>query len=330
MHATGVSKSCTDVMRALVSLVALALAAAAAPAQDRPAPIEERGQGSVESRLGRIERALAGEGLLDLSNQLAQLEREVRRMRGELENQAYLIEQLKRTQDQLYRELARVSPGGEMPLDVTGAGSAAPGLATDGDDASAPADDDLEASADAQTVRDDEVPAAAAPPSAAPSDARDDQIALTGPVRQATASDATPGEREAVKTAYQAAFDKLKAGEYESSVTAFRDFISAHPDSAYADNAQYWLGEAFYVTNDYTNAIAEYEKLLAAYPKSQKYTHALLKIGYSQEALGETEAARSTLEALSRDFPNTTAARLAAERLKRLPGPDAAASASEG
>ena len=55
------------------------------------------------------------------------------------------------------------------------------------------------------------------------------------------------GPDGADKGAYQAAFDLLKAGQYDRAIPAFQSFLAAYPGSQLADNAQYWLGEAFYV-----------------------------------------------------------------------------------
>jgi TolA-binding protein len=72
------------------------------------------------------------------------------------------------------------------------------------------------------------------------------------------------------------------------------------------------------VRRHFEPAIIEYEKLIQNYPKSQKLTHALLKIGYSYHELGQIDKAKATLEDLKNRYPDTTAARLAEERLQRI------------
>ena len=42
---------------------------------------------------------------------------------------------------------------------------------------------------------------------------------------------------------YQTAFDLIQARKYEDASRAFREFLSAFPQSPLADNAQYWLAE---------------------------------------------------------------------------------------
>jgi len=127
--------------------------------------------------------------------------------------------------------------------------------------------------------------------------------------------DADPAQ---VQADYDAAFALLKEGRYEQSITAFRSFVGKYPRAQFSDNAQYWLGESFYVMRQFENAIAEYERLTNNYPQSQKYTHALLKIGYSYQELGLINEAKQYLEMLVKQYPDTTASRLAQTRLQQL------------
>ena len=94
--------------------------------------------------------------------------------------------------------------------------------------------------------------------------------------------------------------------------------MTADPDSPLASNAQYWLGEAYYVTREYQSAIAAFEKVATGWPDSRKAPDALVKIGFTQAALGRNADARATLEDVTRRYPGTEAAQLATERLKRI------------
>jgi TolA-binding protein len=73
------------------------------------------------------------------------------------------------------------------------------------------------------------------------------------------------------------------------------------------------------VTKEYQNAIAAFQKVTTDYPDSRKAPDALVKIGFTQSALGRNGDARVTLEDVVRRYPGTEAAQLAAERLKRMP-----------
>ena len=117
---------------------------------------------------------------------------------------------------------------------------------------------------------------------------------------------------------YQAAFELLKEQKYADAGTAFQQFLVSFPESQLSDNAQYWLAESFYVTNQFDQALQQFEVVLSDYPRSRKLPDALLKIGYSNYELENWGAARVALAKVSEDFPDTTAARLAEQRLQRM------------
>ncbi|MEX2481073.1 MAG: tol-pal system protein YbgF [Gammaproteobacteria bacterium] len=141
--------------------------------------------------------------------------------------------------------------------------------------------------------------------------------------RAPRADDAVPttsaaSNSQAADAAYRDAFTKLKAGQYEESIAAFNAYLQEYPGGQYADNAQYWLGEAYYVMRQFEPAIEQYQQLLANYPDSQKQSHAMLKIAYSFAELDLDEQALGVLEDLKSRFPGSAAARLADERIQRL------------
>ena len=121
------------------------------------------------------------------------------------------------------------------------------------------------------------------------------------------------------QAAYDAAFNALKGADYGKAITGFKGFVATYPDSALASNAQYWLGEAYYVNHDYPNAITAFQQVTVKWPESRKAPDAAVKIGFTQSALGRNGDARVTLEDVVRRYPGTEAAQLATERLKRLP-----------
>jgi len=118
--------------------------------------------------------------------------------------------------------------------------------------------------------------------------------------------------------AYSNAFSLLKEGQYEQSIKAFEAFKTSYPNSKYADNAQYWLGEANYVSRDYKTALTEFQQLIAQYPQSSKNPGARLKIGYVYFELKNWSAAREALQQVITLYPDTTVAKKANERLQRM------------
>ena len=120
------------------------------------------------------------------------------------------------------------------------------------------------------------------------------------------------------REAYSKAFALLKEGQYEQSITAFEVFKSNYPNSKYADNAQYWLGEANYVSREYKKALTEFQQLIAQYPDSSKNSGAHLKIGYVYYELKNWSAASDALQKVITLYPDTTVAKKAKDRLQRM------------
>ncbi|MEO8223936.1 MAG: tol-pal system protein YbgF [Gammaproteobacteria bacterium] len=117
---------------------------------------------------------------------------------------------------------------------------------------------------------------------------------------------------------YQAAFELLKQGRYKEASAALKQFMVAFPDSSLSDNAQYWLAETHYVSQSYDKALPEFTTVVDKYPQSRKIPDALLKIGYCNYELKRFDAARKALKTVVANYPETTAARLAGQRLERM------------
>ena len=125
-----------------------------------------------------------------------------------------------------------------------------------------------------------------------------------------------PGGSDRVN--YQAAFELLKEQRYEPAASAFQQFLVTFPDSELADNAQYWLAESHYVTQQFDQALGEFVIVIETFPTSRKVPDALLKMGYCNYELQRWDAARGALDRVRKDYPETTAARLAGQRLQRM------------
>jgi len=120
------------------------------------------------------------------------------------------------------------------------------------------------------------------------------------------------------KDAYQAALDKLKFRDYAGAEKALLDFMGSFPQSALVDNAQYWLGETYYVMRRYPDAVEAFGRVLHDHPDSRKVPDALLKLGYSEYELQRFREARQYLAKLIKGYPDTPAATEAQQRLKRM------------
>jgi tol-pal system protein YbgF len=117
---------------------------------------------------------------------------------------------------------------------------------------------------------------------------------------------------------YEQAFDQLKEGRYDDARRSFERFLSEYPDSQLAGHGQYWLAETYYVGQEFAKALPEFQTVVDQYPQSRKVPDALLKIGYCQYEQEQWQAARRALTDVTTRFPETTAARLARQRLAQL------------
>ena len=291
------------------------------------APVTE--PGSIDERLQRIEQALQNQGLLEMLQQLERLQQEVSSLRGEIEVQNHSLEQLQVRQRALYTDLdqrmqglegngisttgpAQITPDQTYTLDTENNG---PPLQTLTPTAGPTSQVTMNTQSNAP------VSLQVSPPQQTPSDIADltPRPVNNSPVFNSDLNQVpTNVDPFQTKLEYDQAFSLLKQSQYEQAIRAFRDYLAKYPISEYSDNAQYWLGEAFYVMRQFELASNEYAQLVNNYPESQKYTHALLKIGYSLHELGQLEEAKRILDDLQLNYPRTTASRLAEERLKLI------------
>jgi tol-pal system protein YbgF len=133
---------------------------------------------------------------------------------------------------------------------------------------------------------------------------------------QPAASNAMAGMDE--RTAYAHAFDALKTGDYVESSRRFRDFLAAFPGGQYAPNALYWLGESYYVTQNYALAGQQFQSLLDRFPTHDKAPGALLKLGLAQYGLKQYPEADATLRQVVQRYPGSDVARTADDRLRAI------------
>ena len=120
------------------------------------------------------------------------------------------------------------------------------------------------------------------------------------------------------KASYQAAFDLLKNTQIDQAIAAFQNFLNTYPNSQLADNAQYWLGEAYYVNKAYPDALVAFQKVVENYPGSRKLPDAQVKIGYCDYELKQFPAARDALAQVVAKYPDAPAAKLAQARLEKM------------
>ena len=266
----------------VLAVVAALVAATPAPVQAQRLSLAERV--TLLENQANAENRSAGQANLEAQNRITQLQAEVSGLRNQIETLTHEIEQLKqRNRDQyvdLDSRLQRLEGG-------------APAAATPNSPAAA-------------------TPAAPAEPAPAPAAA---QSATAESAPDASA----PADPAAEEAAYQAALDALvERFEADQSARLFQAFIRDYPASPLVPNAWYWLGESYYVTQNYDLALEAFQTLLAGYPGSRKEADSLLKVGYCQVALNQRDAGEATLREVSVRFPGSEAAAKAESRLRTL------------
>ncbi|HEV7610015.1 MAG TPA: tol-pal system protein YbgF, partial [Steroidobacteraceae bacterium] len=130
---------------------------------------------------------------------------------------------------------------------------------------------------------------------------------------------AVPAAGASEQATYDAAMAALRSGNYDKAAAAFREVVTNYPTGDLASNAQFWIGESYYTKGDLESAITAYRKVLADWPQSRKAPDAMVKLGFSLSDLKRNGEARNMLDDVVRKYPGSSAAQLAAERLKRLP-----------
>jgi len=73
------------------------------------------------------------------------------------------------------------------------------------------------------------------------------------------------------------------------------------------------------VSHEYDSAAGAFRTVLKKWPDSRKAPDAMLKLGYTQLEQKQYPAARATLDEVTKKYPGTDSAKLAAERLRRIP-----------
>ncbi len=236
---------------------------------------------SLADRMAALEQQMANDrGNVDLLNQVTALKSEVQALRAQVEELQHESEQFKQSSRSQY-------------LDLDGRLNRLQGGAPPAPPTTSPA----VPMSDADAVGGNTV--------------TDSVLAVHG-----DAGTLAKGANE--RSRYEAAFDTLKAGHYVESARQFGAFLQQYPSGVYAPNALYWLGESYYVTQNYALAQQQFQTLLDRYPTHDKAAGALLKVGLSQYGLKQMEAAQATLLQVVKRYPGTVAARTADDRLRAM------------
>jgi tol-pal system protein YbgF len=276
---------------------------------------------SLAERVERLEQQQAGGqggNAVDLVNQNQALQSQVQSLQGQVEELKHQLDEARQRSKDQYIDLdSRIgrmegrAPGGAPP----------PGAGANARDNAPPPDIELGGGRGDQQ---------APPPAPGARDVPERARGNVGELRDDERGDlgnappnqrdngAPPADAAGEQPTYDAAFAALKDGRYAESARRFQAFLDQYPSSGLSGNAYYWLGESYYVTQNYKIALQSFQTLLQRYPASQKAPDALLKVGYSQYELKQWDQAEATLNQVVQTYPDTTVAHLAQGRLRAL------------
>jgi len=136
------------------------------------------------------------------------------------------------------------------------------------------------------------------------------------PTGSTAGSSASPAPN--ADTLYSNGLRDITSGKYDLARSEFQDYLKYYGDTDLASNAQFYLGEIAYSQRQYSQAVAEYEKVLTNYPKSFKLAPARLKKGMALIELGQKSSGVKELREVVKRYPGTEEERRARARLKEL------------
>jgi tol-pal system protein YbgF len=247
--------------------------------------------------------------VFEMMRRLEQLQAEVQQLTGKIEEQANLIAEMKTSQSTMYSDFDERMQNIEKKTEgVKPAVGESPVLQEEAS---------VEPSAKA-------VEPSVAAPVAAPGFGAKQASVQKQEVVPATGEASAPANAPRLlpvgeeKQQYQQAYEALRNGHTAQAIAEFNAILSKNPKGEYANNAQYWLGEAYRVNQDMDSARKAFNSVIEKYQGSPKVPDALLKLGTIEIEQKNTVKAREYLTRVTVDFPSSTAARLATKKLLLL------------
>ena len=135
----------------------------------------------------------------------------------------------------------------------------------------------------------------------------------TRAVRGSGGSDAASENRS-----FEIAYGFYRAEKYREAASAFSVFLQQYPQSMHEANVYYWMGNAYFLSKDYANAVAAYRILLDKHDDHPRAPDAMLNLAESQLLLKQKANAKKTLKQLIARFPGSDASGKAKKRLAAL------------
>lgn len=223
-----------------------------------------------------------------------QLEKEIRRLTGQIEEQNYEIRRLR-------DELSRIKGDVDVRFNDLERGN---GAVTSGTDLTQGdmIDNTPKYGAQDQTqfVQHDDngsLPAVG--------DVQNDTTQTLGTLQQG-ADGVVHSTSGSVSQAYDRAYSYIKNRDFENAEQAFEQFMKQYPNDDLIENAKYWYAETFYVRGSYDRAARVFAEGYRAYPKGTKAPSNLLKLGMSLAGMGKVEDSCVAFAQLKKEYKNAS------------------------
>jgi len=229
----------------------------------------------------------------DMFQQIEEIRSTVAKLQGTVEEQQQLIERLQSDLRTRYTDLDQRLEQLSKPAGTAEAIAPAPSAAT----------------------------VAVAAPVAAAATSATETTATNAVIPAKAKPELTPEEVERQKSAYLAAYQSFRRDGAAPAITAMTGFLDKYPDSVFAPNAYYWLGEFQLALTpaNYATAETNFRRVLRDYSASPKVASAYYKLGSIADLQGKRSDARDWMSKLIVQFPNSPEARLAQSFIDQNP-----------
>ncbi|MGH8551880.1 MAG: tol-pal system protein YbgF, partial [Methylococcales bacterium] len=261
------------------------------------------------ARVTRLEYLQSGQAISEMLDRIDRLQNEVQQLHGSIDEIRHNVDRMQDRHQNFYldldKRLLRLEESPGNPIE--------------------PAPRDSTAGIDFEQSDNTQVPATETevvtpPRQAEPQTSSESNPEPTEPApdtSSATPVENRPESQDAEKL-YQEAFVIFNAGRYDDAIASFSRVIESSPTGEFADNAQYWLGETYYVKRDFDAARSNFSQVMEKYPTSNKIPDAILKLGFIEYETSNWKSAREILNSLIEQYPASNAAQLAQDRLNRM------------
>lgn len=256
------------------------------------------------------------------------MESEIRRLTGQVEEQSFQIQQLREEIERLRGEMdvrlrdvaGGVSGGGAGSMPPSGGttgyspqGGMSGGSTSVGGTTPPYAGYDTEADMQQQPpsapsgMVDNEPVDASTPVQDDPTDfVYSSTQGQLGTINQSQSGGGSAPSTNSDSAAYDYAFSYVKARNFDQAEREFESFMQKYPDSSMIPNAKYWYAETFYVRGNYDKSARLFAEGYKKDPKGSKAASNLLKLGMSLAGLGKKDDACIAFKQLQKDYAGSS------------------------